>query len=100
MNTGQLTLNFSEIGISDVARVGGKNASLGELWRHLSPVGVNVLDGFATTVEGYRRFLRHNDLENKLRTILSGFDPENTGELQGRGQKCEQQSSTPLYLSS
>ena len=88
MNTGQLTLNFSEIGISDVARVGGKNASLGELWRHLSPVGVNVLDGFATTVEGYRRFLRHNDLENKLRTILSGFDPENTGELQGRGQKA------------
>jgi len=50
------TLDFSEIGMQDVSRVGGKNASLGQLFRELKPQGVGVLDGFATTAEAYWRW--------------------------------------------
>ena len=48
---------FDEIGINDVGLVGGKNASLGEMYRHLTPLGVNVPEGFAITAEAYRYML-------------------------------------------
>ena len=51
--TPSYTLDFSQIGMQDVARVGGKNASLGQLFRELKPQGVGVLDGFATTADAY-----------------------------------------------
>jgi pyruvate, water dikinase len=88
MNDAIYTLDFSEVNLADIARVGGKNASLGEMWQSLRPLGVNVLDGFATTSEAYRRLLAENDLEDKLRSILSNFDPQDTDELQIRGQKA------------
>jgi pyruvate,water dikinase len=59
-----------------VARVGGKNASLGELFRVLKPKGVGVLDGFATTADAYRRLLATNGLEQRLRSIFTSFDAE------------------------
>ena len=49
---------FREIGLHDVALVGGKNASLGELYRELTGVGVHVPNGFAITAEGYRYFMQ------------------------------------------
>ena len=52
-------LDFSEIDLSDVAKVGGKNASLGEMFRALKPKRVGVLDGFATTADAYRRLLEY-----------------------------------------
>ncbi len=55
------TLDFSEIGLKDVVRVGGKNASLGELFNSLKPEGVGVIDGFATTADAYRSFLAEDD---------------------------------------
>ena len=55
-------LKFSEIGMSDVARVGGKNASLGELFAALKPKGVGVLDGFAVTTDAYWRLLEEKGL--------------------------------------
>ena len=79
-------LDFVDIALSDVGRVGGKNASLGELFRALKPKGVGVLDGFATTAEAYRRLLATQDLEPKLRAIFEGLDPENLAELSRRGQ--------------
>ncbi len=48
---------FEEIGIGDVRLVGGKNASLGEMYRHLRPLGVKVPEGFAITAEAYRNVL-------------------------------------------
>lgn len=78
-------LDFSEIEWRDVGRVGGKNASLGELFRSLAPKGVRVLDGFATTADAYRRLLATNGLEDKLRSIFSAFDPENLHQLAERG---------------
>jgi pyruvate, water dikinase len=86
--TDRFTLDFSAIGLADIARVGGKNASLGELRRHLTPLGINVPDGFATTVEAYHRLLEENDLKAKLRNILSGLDPNNTKDLQRRGKEA------------
>ena len=61
------TLNFAEIGMKDVARVGGKNASLGELFNALKPSGVSVIDGFATTADAYRSLLAQGELEYELR---------------------------------
>lgn len=80
------TLDFSEIGLRDLPRVGGKNASLGQLFNALKPKGVGVVDGFATTVEAYRLLLDENVLEERLRTIFSNFDPENVEQLAVRGE--------------
>ncbi len=86
MNTESVyALDFDQISLKDVATVGGKNASLGQLFNGLKPMGVGVLDGFATTADAYRRLLAEGDLESKLYTILSGFDPEDIEELARRG---------------
>lgn len=79
------TLDFACITLGEIAEVGGKNASLGELFRALKPLGVNVLDGFATTAGAFRLFLKESRLEEKLRPLLSGFDVNDTAELQRRG---------------
>lgn len=70
----QYIRRFSELGINDVTLVGGKNASLGEMYNALSPLGVRVPDGFAITADGYRHFLRHNDLEQKIGDALDRLD--------------------------
>jgi pyruvate,water dikinase len=82
----QYVVDFSEITSRDVARVGGKNASLGELFRALKPKGVGVLDGFATTAAAYRRLLATNGLEERLRSIFNAFDPEDLAQLAQRGE--------------
>jgi pyruvate,water dikinase len=79
------TLDFSEIGMQDVPRVGGKNASLGQLFRELKPQGVGVVDGFATTADAYWYLLAQQDLRARLEKVLSGFNPENLEELSQRG---------------
>ena len=85
MNTSLVyTLDFDQITLKDVPRVGGKNASLGELFNALKPQGVSVLDGFATTADAYRLLLRQGSLEYKLRSLLD-FDAEDVKELEIRG---------------
>lgn len=79
-------MDFADISLGDVASVGGKNASLGELFRALKPKGVSVLDGFATTAHAYRRLMGTDGLEDRLRSIFSAFDPENLVELSRRGE--------------
>ena len=86
MTRAPYVLDFAEISLADVARVGGKNASLGEMFRALKPKRVGVLDGFATTADAYRRLLGTEGLEGRLRTIFSPFDPENLVELARRGE--------------
>ena len=80
------TRDFGEITLKDLPRVGGKNASLGQLFNALGPKGVAVLDGFATTAEAYRRLLQERGLESRLRTVFTDFDPENLAQLEERGQ--------------
>src|SRR5216683_7979517 len=64
---------FSDVGLPDVGLVGGKNASLGELIRSLSPLGVRVPDGFAVTAEAYRHFLREAGVEEPVRQLIGGL---------------------------
>jgi pyruvate,water dikinase len=91
------TLDFSQIGMQDIGRVGGKNASLGQLFNGLKPKGVGVVDGFATTVEAYRRLLEEGGLEDKLRKIFSDFNPEDVSQLTERGDAARQAVlQTPL----
>ncbi|HEX5427183.1 MAG TPA: phosphoenolpyruvate synthase [Pedococcus sp.] len=72
---------FKDIGLGDVDSVGGKNASLGEMVRHLSKAGVSVPDGFATTAEAYRRFLAHDGLADRINGLLSNLDVDDTRRL-------------------
>lgn len=79
-------MDFADISLTDLAKVGGKNASLGELFRALAPKGVRVVDGFATTADAYRRLLATNGLEARLRSLFSPFDPEDLEQLSRRGE--------------
>ena len=64
---------YGELKIEDVPQVGGKNASLGELLSSLTGAGVRVPDGFATTSDAYREYIRANDLEKKMRREIDGL---------------------------
>ena len=75
---------FSEIGIDDVPLVGGKNASLGEMYRELTPRGIKVPNGFAVTAEAYRDFLTLAGLNDKIRELLRGLDTANVKDLHTR----------------
>ena len=78
------TLDFADITLDDVGRVGGKNASLGEMFRSLKPKGVGVLDGFATTADAYWRLLQTNE-RDEAASIFGTLDPENLAGLSERG---------------
>ncbi len=81
---------FAEIRIEDIPETGGKNASLGEMVRELTHLGVKVPDGFAITASAYREFLRENGLEAVIRETLAGLDLDDVAELQRRGLAVRQ----------
>lgn len=86
---------------SDLARVGGKNASLGELINYLSGYGIKVPDGFATTADAYHYFVRYNHLEEKLTEVLSGLDNlqfSNLSEIGSKARKLMEDAQMPLDL--
>ncbi|MBW4562484.1 MAG: phosphoenolpyruvate synthase [Mojavia pulchra JT2-VF2] len=83
-----LILWFDEVGIADIPLVGGKNASLGEMIQQLTPQGINVPTGFATTAYAYRYFIQSAGLEANLRKIFSDLDVEDVKNLQARGKKA------------
>jgi pyruvate,water dikinase len=72
---------FRDVTAEDVGVVGGKNASLGEMLRELSSLGVQVPNGFAVTADAYRYFLRKAELERPIRETLAGLDPANQDDL-------------------
>ena len=78
---------FKNITVKDVPRVGGKNASLGEMYSNLSAKGVRVPNGFATTAEAYWDFLSESGLRKKIGEILRNLDVKNLSELAERGNK-------------
>ncbi len=81
----QLILWFDETSIADVGLVGGKNASLGEMYRRLQPRGVSVPNGFSVTAAAYRLFLKETGLDRQIRTILSGLNTKDIRNLRSRG---------------
>lgn len=79
---------FKEIGIEDIAQVGGKNASLGEMYRNLSAEGVRVPNGFAITSDAYKYVLEANGAWQKLHTLLDDLNPDDMQALQVKGKAC------------
>lgn len=81
---------LSEVGINDLDRVGGKNASLGEMIRHLTGLGIQIPNGYVITVEGYRSFCEHNQLEQKIKDLVNGIDHNSVESLRRIGQQVRQ----------
>ncbi len=83
-----LVLWLNQVGMADLPDVGGKNASLGEMIQQLTSKGVNVPQGFATTAEAYRHFMKSAGLETKLRQLLADLDVDNLQNLRTRGERA------------
>ncbi|MGD9041736.1 MAG: phosphoenolpyruvate synthase, partial [Desulfobacteraceae bacterium] len=79
---------FEEIKIEDVPLVGGKNASLGEMYRELSPQGIKIPNGFAVTAEAYWHVVGSAGVLEKLKTTLAGLDKANVNDLARRGKNA------------
>jgi pyruvate,water dikinase len=96
-----LVLPFNKVGIKDVAMVGGKNASLGEMIQQLEPLGLNVPDGFATTADAFRLFLNENQITEQLKDIVNSLDQNtfnNLNEVSKRAKQLILSASLPKIL--
>ena len=80
------TKKFSELGMSDLALVGGKNASLGEMFTHLTPKGILVPKGFAITVKAFQDFIAFNNLEHPISLLMKGLDRKTYSNLDRIGK--------------
>ncbi len=90
-------LPLDQLGMDDVAVVGGKNASLGEMLRNLTQLGVRVPDGFATTAQAYRDFLQHDGLGTRIESALHDLDVDDVGRLATTGRQIREWIvATPL----
>lgn len=78
---------FKDLAISDIPLVGGKNASLGEMYNNLVPMGVNVPNGFAITAYAYAYFLDKTGLKQRIKDVLTDLDTHNIADLQKRGKQ-------------
>ena len=78
---------FKEIGIKDIPLVGGKNASLGEMYSNLTKRGVAVPNGFAVTASAYWSFLRYNKLDKKMKALIKDLDAKDVRQLARVGKK-------------
>ena len=78
-------IKLSELGMNDVETVGGKNASLGEMIRNLSDLGVSVPGGFATTAAAYREFLKADSLDERINGLLADLDVDDIEALTTAG---------------
>ena len=90
MKKNQFVKFFKELTIKDVPQVGGKNASLGEMYQKLSKAGVKVPNGFATTANAYRYFMKESGLAKKIKEILKDLDTTDMKNLMERGQKIRE----------
>jgi pyruvate,water dikinase len=90
MNMTRYVRFFEEFGIEDVPLVGGKNASLGEMYCKLSGKGVLVPNGFATTADAYRHTLEAAGAWERLHAALDGLDPDDVTDLARRGKQARE----------
>ena len=81
---------FNEIGIEDVPIVGGKNASLGEMYRNLESKGIKVPNGFAITAEAYRYFLDYAGIGDEIQEILADLDTSDLNNLMRKGRNIRE----------
>src|SRR5437879_7086946 len=78
---------FAEVGLQDVGLVGGKVASLGEMIRELSALGIRVPDGFAITAEGYRYFISAAGIDRQIGELLAGIAKDDVHALVERSAR-------------
>lgn len=78
---------FEELGIGDIPLVGGKNASLGEMYANLKPRGVSIPNGFAVTATAYRHLLKQAGAQDTIRDILTGLNTSDMDNLAERGSR-------------
>ena len=86
-NNNERVLWFDQIGLKDIAKVGGKNSSLGEMIRNLTGKGIRVPEGFAVTTGAFREFVETSKLDEVIRTALVGLDPDDPSNVAVRGRK-------------
>ena len=92
---------FEEVTNKDVALVGGKNASLGEMYQKLTKKKINIPNGFALTARAYRNFMKESGLMEEIKEILKNLDTRNMKNLSERGEKVRQAimaAELPEYL--
>lgn len=90
MTQGRFVIPFSQLRMKDVDIVGGKNASLGELLSQLTEAGIRVPDGFATTAEAFRDFLKEGGLDKRIEDRLSTLDVDDVKELAKAGAEIRE----------
>ncbi|UCE92154.1 MAG: phosphoenolpyruvate synthase [Methanobacteriota archaeon] len=78
---------LDQIGIKDIAKVGGKNASLGEMLGNLTEKGIRVPEGFAVTTKAFRWFVENAELDDKVKETLSGVDPDDPEKVSEMGRR-------------
>src|SRR5512144_2372944 len=84
-STWKFIRSFDSLGLDDIPLVGGKTASLGEMVRELTPLGVQVPDGFALTADAYRAVLDEPGVRTALRDALAAIDPREVDSLRAAG---------------
>ncbi|MFM5464346.1 phosphoenolpyruvate synthase [Aeromonas simiae] len=90
MQVQQYVLWYEQLGMQDVDRVGGKNASLGEMISNLSGAGVSVPGGFATTAFAFNEFLEVSGLNERIHTLLDELDVDDVNALARAGQQIRE----------
>ncbi len=87
---GLYILPLDKVGIDDIDRVGGKNASLGEMLQNLSSLGIRIPNGFVITVAAYKKFLEFNNLEDTIKKIINAIDYDKIESLRRGGLHVRQ----------
>lgn len=90
MEQKKFTLKLNEASLSDIDKVGGKNASLGEMLKNLSNQGINIPGGFIVTAGAYYAFIEHNKLGSTIKQIIAGTDTEDLKQLKKCGASIRQ----------
>jgi pyruvate,water dikinase len=91
MNTENIYIaDLDKVGMQDLERVGGKNASLGEMLQHLSPLGIQIPNGFVITVAAYREFIRFNNLDDAIHNIINNIKLDDIESLRRGGLQARQ----------
>lgn len=86
----EYVVSLDKLGVHDVERVGGKNASLGEMISNLAGAGVSVPGGFATTAQAYRDFLEQSGLNDRIHAVLDALDVDDVNALAKAGAQIRQ----------
>jgi len=82
--------DLDKVGLADIERVGGKNASLGEMLQNLTSLGIQIPNGFVITVAAYREFIRYNNLDEAIRNIINQIKLDDIESLRRGGLQARQ----------